>query len=107
MKGRRRKMATPRSVVSEANPNSVQVHTRDELVNELAAVALAMLDKREERAKANKKFNSDIKDLEKRQRELATTIKSTGIRDSIQMKFGSVLPEHVPGDDDEGGDEGN
>jgi len=87
------------SVVTETNPNVVQAQTREQLVNELAAVALALLDKREERAKTNKKFNTDIKDLEKRQRELATTVRSTGLRDSFQMNFGSVAANNEPVDE--------
>lgn len=95
-----------KSVVTEANENVVQVQTREQLINELAAVSLALLDKRDERTKANKKFNADIKDLEKRNRELAQTVKSTGIRDSIQMNFPSATnsaPEDEPDDEvDEG-----
>jgi hypothetical protein len=102
-------MAGPRSVITEGAPNTAQVHTREQIVNELAAVALALLDKREERTKANKSFNSAIKDLEKRQRDLATTVRSSGIRDTIQMNFASVKPQvatETPEDDDENEGEG-
>lgn len=97
-------MGKPTAVITDGAPGTVPVRTRDELVNELAAVAIALLDKREERTKVNKKFTADIKDLEKRQREVATTIRSSGVRDTLQMTFGSVVPPREPGDDeDEGG----
>lgn len=96
-------MAKPTAVIADGAANTVPVRTRDELVNELAAVAIALLDKREERTKVNKKFTADIKELEKRQREVATTINAApGIRDSLQMTFGSVVPAAPPEDEDEG-----
>jgi len=94
----------PKAVITEGAANTVPVRTRDELVNELAAVTLALLDKREARTKANKAFNADIKELEKRTREVATTIRSSGIRDSLQMTFGSTIAAREPGDDEDEGD---
>ncbi len=81
------------SVTTDAD-HAVPVASRDVLVNELAAVSLALLDKREERTKANKGFNTAIKALEKRQRELATTIRGApGMRESLQMTFASIVPQ--------------
>jgi len=83
-------------------PHAKVVHTREELVNELAAVALAILDAREERTKANKNFNSKIKNLEKRQRELAMTVRtSPGMRESLQMTFPSIIPQPPPDEEDD------
>jgi hypothetical protein len=50
----------------------------DELTQELAAVTLAVLDKESERGETVKRFNSEIKKLKKRQRDIATEIKSGG-----------------------------
>lgn len=100
------------AVIDSGAPNTTPVHTRDQIVNELAAVSLALLDKREERTKANKRFNADIKDLEKRQRELAQTVKSSGMRESIQMNFGSfskpaAAPQAEPDEETDVDDEDN
>lgn len=98
-------MAREHAVIGDGAPVTVRVgQTREQLTNEVAAVTLALLDKREERTKANKKFTTDIKDLEKRCRELAQTIKASGFRDSFQTSFGTV-PVHGPDDDE--GDEGD
>lgn len=88
-------MAGPKQVIGDGAPNTQRVGTREELTNELAAIVLQLLDKRESRTKANKAFNSDIKDLEKKQREIATTIRSVpGMRETFQTEFGSNAGSH-------------
>jgi hypothetical protein len=97
-------MARTQAVIGDDSPNTVRVgQTREQLTNELAAVTLALLDKREARTKANKAFNSDIKDLEKRTRELAQTIKSSGFRDAFQTEFGTPSSA-APGEDGNDGE---
>lgn len=90
-------------VIGDDAPNTTRVgQTREQITNELAAATLQLLDIRESRTQANKKFNIEIKKLEKRNRELAQTVKVSGFRDSFQTSFGSA-PVHGP-DDDEGPD---
>jgi hypothetical protein len=83
-------MMAPKSVVGESNPNAVRVPAT-QLGPEIAAVALALLDKREARTMVNKEFNTDIKKLEKRLRELSSEVKATGMRDQFQINFGSAI----------------
>lgn len=83
-------MAKEQAVLGDGAPNTVRVgQTREQLTNELAAVTLRLLDLREERTAANKRFNTEIKNLEKRNRELAQTVKASGFRDAFQTSFGT------------------
>lgn len=95
-------MAKSQAVIGDGAPNTVRVgQTREQLTNELAAVTLALLDKREARTKANKAFNADIKDLEKRTREIAQTVKAAGFRDEFQTSFGTASAAEPGSGDDE------
>ena len=70
-------MGEPKAVITDSERTTRVPST---LTQELAAVSLAILDKREERTNANKQFNSEIKKLEKRQRDVATQIRAGGIQ---------------------------
>ena len=72
------------------------------LPQELSAIAIAILDKESERTEMNKKFNSEIKKLKARLRDVATAIKSGG----MQLEL-SMFPETVQAVyGNEGSDEG-
>lgn len=89
----------PKAIVTDGAPNTVQVKS-DQLGPEIAATALALLDKREARTMVLRGFNNDIKKMEKRLRDLANQVKQAGMRDSFQMNFGSVAVE-TPADEDD------
>lgn len=79
---------TPATEVIDMDaPNTVPV-TRD-VLHELAAVSAAILDKRDEKTRAAKRFNLAIKDLEKRQRELIDEVKSGGTQ--LAIHFGTTI----------------
>lgn len=104
-------MAEPQAVLTDSE-NIVRM-SRD-LAYEIAAVSAAILDAREEKTRVAKKFNTDIKALEKRQRTLIEEIRSGGDT-QLAIKFGSSVSTEramatsapTDGDDDreeEGGD---
>ena len=80
-------MAQPQAVLTDSS-NTVRV-SRD-LAYEIAAVSAAILDAREEKTRVAKKFNTDIKALEKRQRELINEIRSGGDT-QLAIRFGSTV----------------
>lgn len=92
-------MAPPKAVLTDS-ANTVRVPMKD-ISNEIAATSLALLDKIEERTTANKEFNTEIKKLQKRLRELATEVKSAGMRDQFQMNFPAPKPPLETDDDHE------
>lgn len=100
-------MSNPQAVLTDAD-NVVRV-SRD-LAYEIAAVSAAILDAREEKTRVAKKFNTDIKALEKRQRTLIDEIRSGGDT-QLAIKFGSsvnterALASTAPSDGDDDRDE--
>lgn len=52
---------------------------------ELAAVSLAILDRRAERTRFLKEVNEEIKSLERRQRDIASAIRAGGVQLSLDM----------------------
>mgnify|MGYP001595887798 CR=1 FL=1 len=81
-------MTTPKAVLNDTAENIVRM-SRD-LTYELAATTAAVLDARDEKTRIAKKFSTEIKALEKRQRELIAEIHSSGDTQLV-MKFGSSV----------------
>lgn len=52
---------------------------------ELAAVSLAILDKRAERTRFLRTINEDIKGLERRQRDIASAIRAGGVQLGLDL----------------------
>lgn len=75
---------------------------RRDLNQEIAAVAMAILDKEGERTEYNKRANSEIKKLKKRLLEVAHEIKAGG--NQIPFEFSSAVArasDEGLGDEDE------
>lgn len=75
-------MARPVAVLS--GENTVSANNAPNPM-ELAAVSLAILDKRAERTSFLKQLNEDIKSLERRQRDIASAIRAGGVQLSLDM----------------------
>lgn len=88
---------TPSSTVTTDAPHAVPIAV--DLNHELAAVALAILDKEDARRDFNKEINTEIKKLKKRQRDLATEIKSGGRQIPISFYAAPDAKEEAPESD--------
>jgi len=72
---------------------------RRDLNQEIAAVAMAMLDKEAERTEANKRFNTELKKLKKRLLEVAHEIKAGG--NQIPFQFEAMVSAGAADDTEE------
>lgn len=72
---------------------------RRDLNQEIAAIAMAILDKEGERTEWNKRANTDLKKLKKRLLEVAHEIKAGG--NQVPFQFTSAVERAAETDDNE------
>lgn len=72
---------------------------RRDLNQEIAAIAMAILDKEGERTEWNKRANTDLKKLKKRLLEVAHEIKAGG--NQVPFQFTSAVAEAADTDEEE------
>lgn len=76
-------MAKPTAVITD---ESRTVPIARDLAGELAVLSKAILDKREQKTKAASKFTNEIKELEKKQREVITAIETGSSQMSLEFR---------------------
>lgn len=84
-------MSRTHSVTSDEAPTAVPLHAKRDardIAMELAATAARIMDAKDERRQSSKRLNEEIKDLEKRQRELIGEIRADHST-QLEMFFGS------------------